>query len=62
MRWTLRVSGKPKAGYTIHWNRNRVDEAQKQPQCTCQAKTVVGGSLTTCATLLVLPTPCSGPS
>ena len=32
-----------------------LNEAQKQPQCTCQAKTVVGSSLTPCAALLVLP-------
>ena len=31
------------------------NEAQKQPQCTCQAKTVVGSSLTPRAALLVLP-------
>ena len=39
------------------------NEAQKQPQRTCQAKSIVGSSLTPHATtLLVLPTPCSGPS
>ena len=31
------------------------NEAQKQPQCTCQAKTVVGSSLTPHAALLVHP-------
>ena len=31
------------------------NEAQKQPQCTSQAKTVVGSSLTPRAALLVLP-------
>ena len=30
------------------------NQAQKQPQCTCQAKTVVGSSLTLHAALLVL--------
>ena len=30
-------------------------EAQKQPQCTYQTKTVVGSSLTPDAALLVLP-------
>ena len=30
------------------------NEAQKQPQCTCQAKTVVGSSLTPHAALLML--------
>ena len=36
------------------------NEAQKQPQCTCQAKSVIGSSLTPPAALLVLPTPSSG--
>ena len=31
------------------------NEAQKQPQCTCQAKTVIGSSLTPHAALLMLP-------
>ena len=31
-----------------------LNEAQKQPHCTCQAKTVVGSSLTPRAALLVL--------
>ena len=31
------------------------NEAQKQPQCTCQAKTVVGSSLAPHGALLVLP-------
>ena len=31
------------------------NEAQKQPQCTCQAKIVVGNSLTPHAALLVCP-------
>ena len=38
------------------------NEAQKQPQCICQAKAVVGSSLTPHAALLMLPTPHSGPS
>ena len=32
-----------------------LNEAQKQPQCTCQAKTFIGSSLTPRAALLVLP-------
>ena len=31
------------------------NETQKQPQCTCQAKTVVGSSLTLRVALLVHP-------
>ena len=31
------------------------NKAQKQPQCTCQDKTVVGSSLTSHAALLVRP-------
>ena len=31
------------------------NEAQRQPQCTCQAKTVAGSSLTPHAALLVCP-------
>ena len=36
-------------------NRCVFSEAQKQPQCTCQDKTVVGSSLTPHAALLVCP-------
>ena len=32
-----------------------LSKAQKQPQCTCQDKTVVGSSLTPHAALLVCP-------
>ena len=51
------VGGKLKAGYTIHRYRDRaiVPSAQKQPQCTCQAKTIIGSGLTPHAALLVLP-------
>ena len=38
VRWVLGVGGKLKAGYTIHWNRNRVfvsSTKQRQPQSTC---------------------------
>ena len=31
------------------------NKAQKQPQCTCQDKTVIGSSLTSHAALLVQP-------
>ena len=51
------VGGKPKAGYTIHRQRQShcaINEAQKQPQCTYQAKMVIGSSLTPRAALLVL--------
>ena len=37
------------------------NEAQKQPRCTCQVKTVGGSSLTPRAALLAFPTPCSEP-
>ena len=32
-----------------------LSKAKKQPQCTCQARTVVGSSLTSHAALLVHP-------
>ena len=56
--WALRADGKLKAGYTISVQRQSCcvfNEAQKQPQCTCQAKTVIGSSLTSHTALLVLP-------
>ena len=31
------------------------NEAQKQPLCTCQAKTIIDSNLTPCAALLVFP-------
>ena len=36
------------------------NKVQKQTQCTCQAETIIGSSLTPRAALLVLSTPCSG--
>ena len=51
--------GAPKASYTIHWNRKAaivvLIEGQKGAQCTCQAETVVGSSLTPSVALLVCP-------
>ena len=53
--------------YTIHCKRDRIvvsSKAQKQPQCTCQARTVIGSSLTLHAGLLSALQwyyiPCSG--
>ena len=58
----LGVGWKPKVGYTIHQHRDRAmhcvfskAHAEKQPQCICQAWTVVGSSLTPHAALLVRP-------
>ena len=61
------MGGKLKVGYTVHLNRNRVVVSsmkymQKQPQCTYQAKMVIGSSLTPHTALFMLPTPCSEPS
>ena len=54
-----RGGGKLKAGNTIHGHSERAIvcslKHRKQPQCTCQAKTVVGSSLTPHATLLIHP-------
>ena len=41
------------------FNRVVVSSMKIQPQCTCQAKTIVGSILTPHAALLALPTPCS---
>ena len=53
----LKVGGKPKVDHTYHPSAQRqnycVFKAQKQPQCMCQAMTVVGSSLTPNAALLV---------
>ena len=52
------VGGKLKAGYTFHGHIERYcvfSKTQKQPQCTCQAETVAGNSLTPHAILLVCP-------
>ena len=52
----LGVGGKPKVDYIYYLlEQGCCVEAQKQPQCTCQAKTVVGSSLTPHAALSVLP-------
>ena len=61
--WALGVGGKPKAGNTIHKETNSsaacvFSRAQKLPQSTWQAQTVVSSSLTPQAALLV---PISGP-
>ena len=49
-------SGKPKAGNTIYGHGERAIVCSvKQPQCTYQAKTVVGSSLTPHVALLVHP-------
>ena len=60
MGWVLGVGGKPKAGYTIHRYRDRaivpsMKYRNSHSVATCQAKTVVGSSLTPRAILLVLP-------
>ena len=39
----------------VRKSRCVLSKAQKQPQCTCQDKTVVGSSLTPHAALLVRP-------
>ena len=51
------VGGKPKAGYPLSQRKSRCvfSKAQKQPQYTCQDKTVVGSSLTPHAAILVYP-------
>ena len=59
MGWALGAVGEPKEGHTIQRNKDRIvvpsNKAQKQPQSTCQAKTVIGSSLTPHAALLVPP-------
>ena len=59
MGWVLRVGGKPKArlNHPLAVGKSRcvLTKAQKQPQCTCQDKTVVGSSSTPHAALLVHP-------
>ena len=46
-------------GFAKTWHNDARTEIQLNmkatPQCTCQAKTVVGRSLTPCTALLVLP-------
>ena len=45
----------------VRKSRCVLSKAQKQPQCTCQDKTVVGNSLTPLVAS-VAPYTCSGPS
>ena len=55
--WMLGVGGKRKGGlnHPLAQGKSRCvfNKAQKQPQCTCQDKTVAGSSLTPHAALLV---------
>ena len=57
--WVLGVGGKPEGGlnHPLAQGKSRCvfNKAQKQPQCTCQDKTVAGSSLTPHAALLVHP-------
>ena len=57
--WVLEVGGKPKAGYTIHWNRegaimHSVKHRNSHSVATCQVA-IVGSSLTPHVALLVCP-------
>ena len=49
------VGGKPKAPLAVRKSRCVLSKAQKQSQCTCRDKTVVGNSLTPLVALLVCP-------
>ena len=56
------VGKKPKTGYTIHWNRNKVVVSSMKHRNShsvhaCHAKMVVGSSLIPRTALLVFPHP-----